>query len=254
MPFVADNVGYVSRSGSTLRLAISSLPTVEEFVEILAEPRLVPPPAWFFPSLVDRQGPLPLVHGSLIPALESHGLAATVAVLDTLNTLEALPLGFARRMLHVFRRGPTPITKIEITGHGLGAATALLVALAIKLETANGKNPAPAVEATLFGLPRVGDEAFATWVDSLTEDGHLTIRRVTNGADAVPHLPGRHLNFVHPASASEIWLTDDGLVRCTAASGSMESELCAASIALSSTGLGAHSGPYVGVSLGVCPL
>lgn len=245
---LADHItGHVSRSGTTLTLAMSSLRSVDDFIEVLAEPHLRPLPFYFFPALPTSATSMPRMHAALLPALNTHGLAATVAVLGALDNSATTLTG---RLLNLFRF-PTTITKVQVVGHGLGAATALLVGAAVRSETAHLAFP-PTVEATLFGLPRVGDEAFANWIDSLTRDGKLKIHRVINGRDTVPHLPARHSGFVHPSFATEVWFTDDGAVQCTAGSGEYESERCAAAIALPRTGLRFHAGPYAGVDFDVC--
>ncbi|KAF8320774.1 alpha/beta-hydrolase [Clavulina sp. PMI_390] len=90
----------------------------------------------------------------------------------------------------------TKSTHVVITGHSLGAAIALLDALYLPLHLPSGTTFSTAV----FGLPRVGNPAFASYVDA-----HVTnFAHVTNKKDPVPIVPGRFLGFAHPSNEKHI--------------------------------------------------
>ena len=79
-------------------------------------------------------------------------------------------------------RGKMPC-EVLITGHGLGAAAATLLALAIDVQAA--EHPC-IITLVTFGLPRVGNRAFAEQVDGSTRLRHW---RVQNELDVVTRLP-----------------------------------------------------------------
>jgi len=77
-----------------------------------------------------------------------------------------------------------PAYTIHITGHSLGGAVGLLAALDFQ---ARGWRPI----VTTFGEPRVGNDAFVDYVESMD----WTYRRVTHVDDPVPLLPPMNMGF-----------------------------------------------------------
>jgi len=131
-------------------------------------------------------------------------------------------------------------TKVTTVGHSLGAALALLDAVYLPLHL-----PASVkVNAITYGMPRVGNQDFANYIDA-----HLDITHINNKEDPVPTLPPIFIGFHHPSGEihiqdSEAW---DG---CPGQDN--DSTLC-------STGdvptifqgdVGDHAGPYDGVTMG----
>ena len=88
-----------------------------------------------------------------------------------------------------------------MTGHSLGAALALLDAVYLPLHLPAGT----LVHMVGYGLPRVGNAAFADYVD---RNGALTLKHVNNREDPIPILPGRFLGFAHPVG--EVHIQDSG--------------------------------------------
>ena len=88
-----------------------------------------------------------------------------------------------------------------MTGHSLGAALALLDAVYLPLHLPAGTR----VRMVGYGLPRVGNAAFADYVDASES---LTLTHVNNREDPVPIVPGRFLAFVHPSG--EVHIQDAG--------------------------------------------
>ena len=234
---------------------------------------LVPLPPYIFPPEYQPHVFPPRIHHSYIPALETHGTAALLALLDLIesppvpamtssDTFASLLRPFKKRTDSEYTKSvsPKPIRKVEIVGHGLGSAIGLLVAAALHLEISTPTAqeytlPLPLVEisATLFGLPRVGDQSFANWVDSMVLSSlhKVRISRVTSYADTIPHLPERHLELRHP-SLGEIWVGADPRIAyaCRSAVEHDESDLCSASIPLPKTSLLDHEGPFGGIWIG----
>jgi hypothetical protein len=58
-----------------------------------------------------------------------------------------------------------------------------------------------------YGMPRVGNRAFADYVDALNNNGG-SLTRVNNKEDPIPIVPGRLLDFVHPSG--EVHIQDEG--------------------------------------------
>ncbi|KAI0047137.1 lipase class 3 family protein [Auriscalpium vulgare] len=90
---------------------------------------------------------------------------------------------------------------VTVVGHSLGAAIALLDSVSLSLRLPSGTT----VNTVVYGLPRVGNQAFADYVDA-----HQHVTHINNKKDPVPILPGRFLGFVHPSGevhiqASNAW-------------------------------------------------
>lgn len=82
--------------------------------------------------------------------------------------------------------------EIIITGHSLGGAVAVLIAATAEIFNLN-------VRLVTFGQPRVGDAAFAEWIDG---NPFIDYVRVAAAGDLVHHLP-TVLRFRH--GGREIW-------------------------------------------------
>ncbi|CAK5278144.1 unnamed protein product [Mycena citricolor] len=92
----------------------------------------------------------------------------------------------------------TGFNKVTMVGHSLGAAISLLDAAYLPLHLTGVK-----FQSILYGMPRVGNQAFAEFVSV----GN-TITHVNNREDLVPILPGRFLGYRHPTG--EIHIQDSG--------------------------------------------
>ncbi|KAG8881270.1 hypothetical protein FRB99_004734 [Tulasnella sp. 403] len=99
------------------------------------------------------------------------------------------------------------VTKVACVGHSLGGAIAILGRYDINHlggeDAVSLKQTLPsstAITLVTYGQPRVGNQAFADWVDS-----HLpTATRITNKDDLVPIVPGRFLGFHHNSGEKHI--------------------------------------------------
>ena len=187
------------------------------------------------------------------------------ALITLLGHLESPPAPSRTNadILKVFNKGlqVEPIRNIEIVGHGLGAAVGLLTSLALKLETTGAASDAYTarlnetnIRATLFGLPRVGDEVFASWVDEMVKPpvkgkGGFEVIRVASYADAITHLPGPHHSLEHP-NLGEVWVGADPRIAYACRDAVGESQECSNSVDVGRATLMDHAGPYAGVTIG----
>ncbi|TFK42078.1 lipase class 3 family protein [Crucibulum laeve] len=130
-------------------------------------------------------------------------------------------------------------TTVAVVGHSLGAAIALLDGVYLPLHISG-----VTFRTIVYGLPRVGNQAFADYVDS-----HITLTHINNKKDIVPIVPGRFLGYHHPSgevhiAADNSWLScpgqDNPSTQC--AVGDVPNIFEGSS--------GDHDGPYDGVTMG----
>lgn len=92
------------------------------------------------------------------------------------------------------------VSSVTVVGHSLGAALALLDGVYLHLQL-----PSTSVRVVGYGMPRVGNQNFANWVDS-NLGGQVT--HINNEEDPIPIVPGRFLGYVH--ASGEVHITDSG--------------------------------------------
>lgn len=85
-----------------------------------------------------------------------------------------------------------PTAEVLITGHSLGGALATLCFLDLRVFL--GENTVSFAPLYLYGSPRVGNAAFATYSAS----HGVPIFRVVHHRDPVPHLPFKSWGYTHP--------------------------------------------------------
>ncbi|KAI9510544.1 lipase [Russula earlei] len=130
---------------------------------------------------------------------------------------------------------------VTVVGHSLGAALALLNGVFLRLQL-----PASIkVNVIGYGMPRVGNQDFANFVDSL--GGIVT--HVNNQEDPVPVVPPTWLGFHHPSG--EIHIQDSGDWDVCPGQDN-PSNLCIAGDVtdILNGNLINHLGPYAGISIG----
>ena len=86
--------------------------------------------------------------------------------------------------------------RVTVIGHSLGAAMGLLCAMDIELRMDGGL-----YKTYLFGLPRLGNPTFASFVDQKIGD---KFHSIINGRDWVPTVPPRALGYQHPSDY--VWI------------------------------------------------
>ncbi|KAJ7579670.1 alpha/beta-hydrolase [Mycena floridula] len=101
------------------------------------------------------------------------------------------------------------VSKLLITGHSLGAALAMMDSVLLR-QTLPSRIK---ISVMIFGLPRVGNQAWANYVDTKLK-GALTY--VSNGGDIVTRVPPRLLSFRHPRGEVHIKIPGDetSLIAC----------------------------------------
>ena len=99
-----------------------------------------------------------------------------------------------------------PGASVSIVGHSLGGAIALIDSVFLPLHLPSGT----AFKTVVYGTPRVGNQAFADYVDAHVTglNGGTGLTRINNKEDIVPIVPGRFLGFHHPSG--EVHIQDSG--------------------------------------------
>lgn len=137
--------------------------------------------------------------------------------------------------------------EIVVRGHSQGAALGELHTTYLIQ-----KYPEHRVTGQVFAKPRVGDRAWADYVDSVTK-GRFEFMQ--NNADIVGLVPPIEWGFRHPSG--EVWIDGTDYYSCPG----QENENCLDSqrilgwipnVVIPIGELQAHIGPYVGVQMGIC--
>ena len=105
------------------------------------------------------------------------------------------------------------------------------------------------ISCTTFGMPRVGNQAFA---DYLSNQPSLTLSRVIYGDDPIPILPDPNLGYWHPVGEIHIVTYSETWIACTGAEEDNVDPVCEDSLVpdISHGNLSANLGPYNGVYFG----
>ncbi|KAI0633275.1 alpha/beta-hydrolase [Trametes polyzona] len=128
--------------------------------------------------------------------------------------------------------------KILVTGHSLGAAIASIDAMMLKTKLDSDID----LTAVVFGLPRVGNQAWADLVDSTLGD---SFTHVTNQDDPVPRVPPQFLQFQHPSNEVHITAVDSsGKIATAQLCPGQENSNCAAGNSILDASVTNHRGPY----------
>jgi len=160
-----------------------------------------------------------------------------------------------------------PSTKsVTFIGHSLGAAIATLDAAYIPLHLTNADSYT--FSAIVYGLPRVGNLAWAAWLSEayssvstsvFTTSGgggdvieHTTnsITHINNKEDPIPILPPILLGYRHPIG--EVHITDANLWEVCPGMDNPSSLCSTGDVSLLHSNETYHDGPYNGVHMG-CP-
>jgi hypothetical protein len=102
-----------------------------------------------------------------------------------------------------------------------------------------------------YGLPRVGNPAFAGYVSGLSR---VSLTHINNHHDVIPIVPGRFLGFAHPVG--EVHITDDSTidgtwVSCPGEDDATDSQCEIMTVPNITQGsIIDHLGPYNGINIG----
>lgn len=189
----------------------------------------------FFADLTDADFFLESLDSSLFPGIPSsvevhNGFASEQA--STAPTI----LSYVKQTLS--QHGTSSVT---VVGHSLGAALALIDGVYLHLQLSSAS-----VRVVGYGMPRVGNQDFANWVDS-NLGGHVT--HINNEEDPIPIVPGRFLDFVH--ASGEVHITDSGTWESCPGQDN-PSTLCIVGDVpnIFDGDLDNHDGPYAGITMG----
>ncbi|KAG6381819.1 Alpha/Beta hydrolase protein [Boletus reticuloceps] len=131
-------------------------------------------------------------------------------------------------------------TSVTMVGHSLGAAISLLDSVYLPLWLPAGTT----FKTVTYGLPRVGNQAFANYVDA-----NLHLTHINNEEDPIPICPGRFLGFVHPSG--EVHIEDSGEWASCAGQDNPSTQCIVGDVDYVWDGnLNNHDGPYNGVTMG----
>ncbi|KAF9236092.1 Alpha/Beta hydrolase protein [Melanogaster broomeanus] len=131
-------------------------------------------------------------------------------------------------------------SSVTMVGHSLGAAITLLDSVYLPLWLPAGTT----FQTVGYGLPRVGNQAFANYVDA---NVHLT--HINNEEDPIPICPGMFLDFVHPAG--EVHIQDSGEWAACPGQDNPSSQCIVGDVPYIWDGDESdHDGPYNGVEMG----
>ncbi|QRV84520.1 Lipase (class 3) [Ceratobasidium sp. AG-Ba] len=131
---------------------------------------------------------------------------------------------------------------VTLTGHSLGGAISLIDALYLSINLPSAK-----LKVVTHGMPRVGNPAFATLIDSKIQD----LSHINNEKDLVPIIPGRGLGFAHPSGEKHI-IAPGNWVACAGEDNTDASCIIGTVSNVLVGDLNDHGGPYEGVSIGGC--
>jgi len=131
-------------------------------------------------------------------------------------------------------------TAVTLVGHSLGAALSLLDSVYLPLHLPSGTS----FKTLNYGLPRVGNQAFADYVDA-----NLYLTHINNEEDPIPIVPGMFLGFVHPAG--EVHIEDSGEWASCPGQDNPSTQCIVGDVPNIFDGtLSDHDGPYNGVTMG----
>jgi len=193
-------------------------------------------PSKIFADLTDINFALEPLNPSLFPGLPSGIEAHNGFASEHAKTADAI-LSAVQHTLNA-----QGVSSVTVVGHSLGAALSLLDGVFFSLQL----DPSVSVRVVGYGMPRVGNQAFANFVDSRLA-GKVT--HVNNQEDPVPTLPGRFLGFHHPSG--EIHIQDSNAWdNCPGQDN--PSNLCIVGDVpnIFESNIGNHDGPYAGITMG----
>ncbi|KAG9224176.1 hypothetical protein CCMSSC00406_0006844 [Pleurotus cornucopiae] len=166
---------------------------------------------------------------------DEHAKTAPTILAAVQRTLSAHPA--SKRVTVVGHSLGTPgsFFLLQWLNTGAGAALALLDGVYLPLHISG-----VTFRTIGYGMPRVGNQDFANYVDS-----HISLTHINNREDFVPILPGRFLGYSHPAG--EVHIQDSGAWTSCPGQDNTNSACTVGDVGNIFEGhAGDHSGPYDG--------
>jgi hypothetical protein len=131
-------------------------------------------------------------------------------------------------------------TAVTLVGHSLGAALSLLDSVFLPLHLPSGTT----FQTFGYGLPRVGNPAFADYVDA-----NLHLEHINNQKDFIPIIPAEFLGYRHPSGQVHI-REDESWTTCPGQENSNDACTDGDVSNIFEGDLGNHMGPYGSVTMG----
>ncbi|KAI9509115.1 lipase [Russula earlei] len=104
-------------------------------------------------------------------------------------------------------------SSVVLVGHSLGAALALLDGLYLSLQLP-ATHPGTRLRVVGYGMPRVGNHAFADYVDAAFGIYGRSVTRINNKKDPIPSLPDQSVGYVHASGEVHIQSTGGAWLAC----------------------------------------
>jgi len=133
------------------------------------------------------------------------------------------------------------VGKVTMVGHSLGAAISLIDSVYLGLHLPAGTG----FQTVTYGMPRVGNEAFATYVDANVQ----SLTHINNKEDPVPILPGMFLGFHHPSGEVHV-MDSNAWVACPGQDNESDECIVGDVPTIFESDTSDHDGPYDGVEMG----
>ncbi|KAI0249660.1 lipase [Lactifluus subvellereus] len=193
-------------------------------------------PTQFFADLTDINFFLKPLDPSLFPGIPSSVEAHNGFSREHASTAPGI-LSAVQQTLSA--QGASSVT---VVGHSLGAALALLDGVFLRLHLPSSVT----VKVIGYGMPRVGNQDFANFVDNRLAG---LVTHINNEEDPIPTVPGRFLGFHHVSG--EIHIQDSGAWDACPGQDNT-SQLCIVGDVpeIFASNLANHDGPYAGITMG----
>jgi predicted lipase len=137
-----------------------------------------------------------------------------------------------------------PDASVTAVGFSLGGAIALLDGLLLRMLL----DPNTEVRVVTYGMPRVGNQEFASTVDALLAH---SVKHIGNKRDPVPIVPAISLGYNQVSG--EIHIEDSGKwIQIPGGDNGDPRAIAGTVTSINDANFADHTGPYNGVSIG-CP-
>ncbi|KAF8309362.1 alpha/beta-hydrolase [Clavulina sp. PMI_390] len=192
-------------------------------------------PTQFLSLLNDAEADLTTLDSTLFPGLSSsievHDGFATAQAASATAVLAAVKAVFSAK----------GISSVTLAGHSLGSAISSIDAIYLKLNLPSSTT----FKSVLHGTPRVGNQAFADYMDANFSD----YTRITHNLDPIPIVPGRFLGYVH-ASGEDHIESDNSWEHCDGQDNTSTECSTGAVPNIFDGNIVDHLGPYNGIWIG----
>lgn len=135
-----------------------------------------------------------------------------------------------------------PSASVTTVGHSLGAALALLDGVYLRMQLP----PQIIVKVVGYGMPRVGNQQFADFVDSMLPQA---VVHINNKKDPVPIVPSMVNGYTHPWGEIHIQETSEEWIECPGQDNPDPRCIVGTVTSMNNAQFSDHSGPYNNITL-----